>query len=179
MDTPAPGPAFIAGRRVAAAEDPRDKMDIDMTEVRSGDVVRIHYTGRLEDGTQFGSSAGDEPLELRVGAGQIISGLDKQIEGMTVGEKETVTVSVDEGYGPRDERQIEVVPRSAIPQEIGLSVGGVLQARTQDGRNIQLVVRDFDESQVTVDANHPLAGHELTFDVEVVEIVASEGSPLA
>lgn len=150
-----------------------------MTEVKSGDVVRIHYTGKLEDGTQFGSSAGDEPLEVRVGAGQIIPGLDTKIEGMTVGEKETVTIPVEEGYGERDERQVEVVPRSAIPENIELQVGGVLQAQTPDGRAVQLVVKDVDDTQVTVDANHPLAGHELTFEVEVVEIVASEGSPLA
>jgi peptidylprolyl isomerase len=150
-----------------------------MTEVKSGDVVRIHYTGKLEDGTLFGSSAGDEPLEVRVGAGQIIPGLDSKIEGMAVGEKETVTIPVEEGYGERDERQVEVVPRSAIPPNIELQVGGVLQAQTPDGRAIQLVVKDVDDSQVTVDANHPLAGHELTFEVEVVEIVASEGSPLA
>ncbi|MEX0953880.1 MAG: peptidylprolyl isomerase [Rhizobiaceae bacterium] len=150
-----------------------------MTEVKSGDVVRIHYTGKLEDGTQFGSSAGDEPLEVQVGAGQIIPGLDSKIEGMAVGEKGTVTIPVEEGYGERDERQVEVVPRSAIPPNIELAVGGVLQAQTPDGRAIQLVVKDVDDTQVTVDANHPLAGHELTFEVEVVEIVASEGSPLA
>jgi peptidylprolyl isomerase len=150
-----------------------------MTEVKSGDVVRIHYTGKLEDGTQFGTSVGEDPLELRVGAGQVISGLDERLEGMTVGEKETVTVPVEEGYGERDERQVEVLPRSAIPENIELSVGGMLQAQTQDGRQIQLVVTDFDESQVTVDANHPLAGHELTFEIEVLEVVASEGQPLA
>ncbi len=149
-----------------------------MTEVKNGDVVRIHYTGKLDDGTEFGSSAGQDPLELRVGAGQIIPGLDRQIEGMTVGEKETVTIPVEEGYGERDERQIEVVPRSSIPDTIELQVGGVLQAQTADGRAIQLTVTDFDDTQVTVDANHPLAGQQLTFDVEVVEIVASEGSPL-
>jgi peptidylprolyl isomerase len=169
----------FARRRSAAPRTPRKKTDIKMTEVKSGDVVRIHYTGKLEDGTQFGSSAGDEPLELRVGAGQIIPGLDSQIEGMTVGEKETVTIPVEQGYGERDERQVEVVPRSAIPANIDLQVGGVLQAQTPDGRAIQLVVKDFDDTQVTVDANHPLAGHDLTFEVEVVEIVASEGSPLA
>lgn len=150
-----------------------------MTEVKSGDVVRIHYTGKLEDGTQFGTSQGEEPLELRVGAGQVISGLDRQIQGMAVGAKETVTVPVDEGYGQRDEQQIQVVPRSTIPAEIDLAVGGILQAQTPDGRAVQLVVKDFDESQVTVDANHPLAGHDLTFEIEIVEIVASEGEASA
>lgn len=149
-----------------------------MTEVRSGDVVLMHYTGRLEDGTEFGSSSGGEPLELRVGAGQIIPGLDSRLDGMTVGEEETVTVPADEAYGPRDERQIHVLPRTAIPPSVDLSVGRALEATTQEGRKMQIVVTDFDDDQVTVDANHPLAGHDLTFDVRVVEIVGHEGAPL-
>ncbi len=149
-----------------------------MTEVRSGDVVRLHYTGRLEDGSEFGSSAGRDPLELRVGAGEVIAGLDSRLDGMTVGEEETVTVPVEEAYGPRDERQVHVIPRSAIPPSIDLSVGTPLQATTPEGRQIQLQVTDFDDSQVTVDANHPLAGHDLTFDLTVVEIVGREGAPL-
>ena len=150
-----------------------------MTEVKSGDVVRIHFTGKLEDGTEFGSSNGQEPLELRVGAGQIIPGLDEKIDGMTVGEKETVTIPAEQAYGQRDERQVQVLPRSAIPETIELSVGARLQATTQDGRQIELTVTDFDDDQVTVDANHPLAGHDLVFEVEVVEVVGSEGAPLA
>ena len=150
-----------------------------MTEVRSGDVVRIHFTGKLEDGTEFGSSNGQEPLELRVGAGQIIPGLDEKIDGMTVGEKETVTIPAEQAYGQRDERQVQVLPRSAIPDTIELSAGARLQATTQDGRQIELTVTDFDDDQVTVDANHPLAGHDLVFEVEVVEVVGSEGAPIA
>jgi peptidylprolyl isomerase len=148
-----------------------------MTEVRSGDVVLVHYTGRLEDGTQFGSSVGQDPLELRVGAGQVIPGLDRQLDGMTVGEEETVTVPADEAYGPRDERQIHVLPRSAIPPSIDLAVGRSLEATTQGGQKMQIVVTGFDDDQVTVDANHPLAGHDLTFDVKVVEIVGRDGAP--
>jgi len=149
-----------------------------MTEVRSGDVVLVHYTGRLEDGTQFGSSAGQDPLELRVGAGQVIPGLDRQLDGMTVGEEATVTVPADEAYGPRDERQVHVLPRSAIPATIDLSVGRALEATTREGEQMQLVVTDFDDDQVTVDANHPLAGHDLTFDVRIVEVVGREGASL-
>ncbi len=149
-----------------------------MTEIRSGDVIRIHYTGRLEDGTEFGSSEGQEPVEVRVGAGQVLPGLDRRLDGMTVGQRETVTVPAEEAYGARDERQVQVLPRSAIPDSIELAIGTGLQATTSDGRQLQLTVTDFDESQVTVDANHPLAGHELTFDIEVVELVAHEGSPL-
>ncbi len=150
-----------------------------MTEVKSGDVVRIHFTGKLEDGTEFGSSAGQEPLELKVGAGQIIPGLDARLDGMSVGEKDTVTVPAEQAYGARDERQVQVLPRSAIPANVDVSVGTRLQANTQDGRQVELTVTDFENDQLTVDANHPLAGHDLTFDVEVVEIIGSEGRPIA
>lgn len=149
-----------------------------MTEVKSGDVVRVHYTGRLEDGSEFGSSHGGDPLELRVGAGHVIPGLDRRLDGLTVGEQETLTVPVEEAYGERDEREVHVLPRSALPPSIDLSVGAPLQATTQEGRQVELVVTDFDDEQVTVDANHPLAGHDLTFDIQVVEIIGREGASL-
>jgi len=141
-----------------------------MTEVRNGDVVRIHYTAKTTDGAEFDSS-GQDPLELQVGAGQVIAGLDRRIDGMTVGETNTVTVPAEEGYGPRDEAKLRTVPRSAVPDST--DVGTRLQASTSDGRKIPLTVVDLDDEKVTVDANHPLAGQDLVFDVEVVEIVAS------
>jgi peptidylprolyl isomerase len=141
-----------------------------MTEVRNGDVVRIHYTAKTTDGAEFDSS-GQDPLELQVGAGQVIAGLDRRIDGMTVGEMNTVTVPAEEGYGPRDEAKLRTVPRSAVPDST--DVGTRLQASTRDGRKIPLTVVDLDDEKVTVDANHPLAGQDLVFDVEVVEIVAS------
>ena len=141
-----------------------------MTEVRNGDVVRIHYTAKTADGAEFDSS-GQAPLELQVGAGQIIAGLDRRIDGMTVGETKTVMVPAEEGYGPRDEANVRAVPRSAVPDST--EVGTKLQASTSDGRKIPLTVVNVDDEQVTVDANHPLAGQDLVFDVEVVEIVAS------
>lgn len=139
-----------------------------MTEVRNGDVVRIHYTARLTDGTEFDSS-GREPLELEIGAGHVIAGLDRRIDGMTVGERSTVTVPAVEGYGLRDEAQVRTVPRSAVPEDT--EVGTRLQARTRDGNKIALVVLNLDDEQVTVDANHPLAGQDLVFEIEVVEVV--------
>ena len=139
-----------------------------MTEVKNGDVVRVHYTAKLTDGTEFDSSAGREPLEFRVGAGQVISGLDRRMDGMTVGEKSTVTVPAEEGYGLRDEAQVQTVPRSAVPEDT--EVGSRLQANTPDGRKIPLTVVDLDEERATVDANHPLAGQDLVFDIEVVEV---------
>jgi peptidylprolyl isomerase len=141
-----------------------------MTEVRNGDVVRIHYTAKTTDGAEFDSS-GQDPLEVQVGAGQVIAGLDRRIDGMTVGEVNRVTVPAEEGYGPRDEAMLRTVPRSAVPDST--DVGTRLQASTRDGRKIPLTVVDLDDEKVTVDANHPLAGQDLVFDVEVVEIVAS------
>jgi peptidylprolyl isomerase len=141
-----------------------------MTEVRNGDVVRIHYTAKTTDGAELDSS-GQDPLELQIGAGQVIAGLDRRIDGMTVGEMNTVTVPAEEAYGPRDEAKVQTVPRSAVPGTT--EVGARLQASTRDGRKIPLTVVGLDDEKVTVDANHPLAGQNLVFDVEVVEIVAS------
>ncbi|KFB09581.1 FKBP-type peptidyl-prolyl cis-trans isomerase [Nitratireductor basaltis] len=144
-----------------------------MGQAKSGDTVRVHYTGRLEDGTQFDSSEGRDPLQFQVGGGQIIPGLEKQIEGMNEGDKATVTVPADEAYGPRDERQVQTVPRSAFPADLDLKMGASLQATTPEGRQIPLTVVGMSDDDVTVDANHPLAGHDLVFDVELVEIVAA------
>lgn len=144
-----------------------------MTEVKTGDVVRIHYTGKLSDGTVFDSSEGREPLEFQVGAGQIIPGLDREVEGMNVGDADTVIVSAAEAYGAHDDQQVQVVPRSAVPDTIELERGARLQAQTPDGQEIALTVVDFDDSQVTVDANHPLAGQDLTFEIKVMEVVAA------
>jgi peptidylprolyl isomerase len=145
----------------------------DMTEVKSGDVVRIHYTGKLDDGTVFDSSQGREPLEFEVGAGQIIPGLERQVEGLTVGARETINVPALEAYGPHDDAQVQVVPRDAVPQTIELEHGARLQAQTSDGRQIALTVVDFDDTQVTLDANHPLAGKDLIFEIEIVEVLAA------
>ncbi|MBN7757500.1 peptidylprolyl isomerase [Nitratireductor aquimarinus] len=143
-----------------------------MSQVKSGDVVRIHYTGKLADGTQFDSSAGREPLEFKVGSGQIIPGLDRQIQGMKQGESGTLTIPAAEAYGARDENQVQVVPRTALPPEMEVQVGSNLQATTPDGNQISLTVVGVSEAEITVDANHPLAGHDLVFEIEIVEVVA-------
>jgi peptidylprolyl isomerase len=142
-----------------------------MTEVKNGDIVRIHYTAKLADGTEFDSSAGKEPLEFQVGVGQIIPGLDRRIGGMAVGERSTVTVPAAEGYGPRDEAQVQTVPRAAVPEDV--DVGARLQANTPDGRQVVLTVVHLDSEQATVDANHPLAGEDLLFEIEVLEVIGS------
>ncbi|GAA6201903.1 peptidylprolyl isomerase [Aquicoccus sp. SU-CL01552] len=142
-----------------------------MTTVKTGDTVRIHYTGTLTDGSRFDSSEGREPLEFTVGAGQIIPGLDSAIPGMTVGEEKTVAVPCDEAYGPVNPDARQSVPREGIPDDIPLEIGSRLQMQTPDGQAVPVTVVAADDATVTLDANHPLAGQDLTFAIALVEIV--------
>lgn len=144
-----------------------------MAEVKNGDIVRLHYVGRLRDGTQFGSSEGKEPIEFKVGAGQVISGLDREVDGMAVGDRATVKIAAADAYGPRDESQVQVIPREVIPEAIEVRPGVRLQANTREGNQVELTVTEIGEDGVTVDANHPLAGHDLIFDIEVIEVIAA------
>ena len=141
-----------------------------MSEVKSGDKVRIHYKGTLADGTVFDSSEGRDPLEFTVGAGQVIVGMDKEMVGMTVGEKKTIVAVAEEAYGPRQDDAQQDVPREMIPAEIPLEVGMQLQMQSPQGPVIPVSVVAIGEETVTLDANHMLAGKDLTFDIELVEI---------
>lgn len=142
-----------------------------MTRAKSGDTVTIHYVGTLDDGTQFDSSKGKDPLRFTLGSGQIIPGLDNAVQDMTVGDTETVTIKADEAYGGHDPAKVQQVPRNMIPAEIDLKVGVQLSGQTPTGEQISFTVTDVEAETVTVDANHPLAGKDLTFEVELVEIV--------
>lgn len=142
-----------------------------MTQAKAGDTVRIHYTGTLNDGTQFDSSTGREPLQFTLGSGEVINGLDAEIQGMEVGTTSTVAIPSAEAYGPHDPGKIQKVERNRIPDEIELKLGLQLGARTQDGQQLTFTVIDIADEEVTVDANHPLAGKDLNFEVELVEIV--------
>ena len=142
-----------------------------MTQAKSGDTVRIHYTGTLDDGTQFDSSAGRDPLEFALGAGQVIPGFDNAVDGMAVGDSKTVTIPAHEAYGERHEQLVQEVSRAALPDEIEPAVGMQLQSQSPEGQVMMLVVTDVGEESITVDANHPLAGQALTFAIELVEIV--------
>ena len=144
-----------------------------MTQVKTGDTVHIHYTGTLNDGTTFDSSEGREPLSFQVGSGQIIPGLDSAIPGMTVGDKKTVNVACDEAYGQVNPEMTQAVPRADIPADIPLETGPRLQMQTQNGQVIPVTVTAVDDSTVTLDANHPLAGQDLTFNIELVKIDAA------
>jgi peptidylprolyl isomerase len=142
-----------------------------MTQAKTGDTVRINYTGRLTDGTEFDSSTGREPLQFTLGAGEVIRGLEDQLTGMEVGEKSTVTIPPEAAYGPHRPEAVQTVDRASVPANIDLAIGTQLQARTQDGRVVPLTVVGVDAATVQLDANHPLAGKDLVFDVELVEIV--------
>lgn len=141
-----------------------------MTQVKSGDTVRVHYKGTLTDGQTFDSSEGKDPLEFTVGSGQIIPGLDAAVEGMTVGDKKTVEVSVDQAYGQPDPNAQQAVPRTDIPEDIPLDLGTQLQVQTPQGQVMPVTVVEVTDEQVVLDANHPLAGKDLTFAIEVVDI---------
>ena len=141
-----------------------------MTQVKSGDKVRLHYTGTLADVTVFDSSDGREPLEFTQGSGQIIPGLDQAIPGMAVGDKKTVEVPADQAYGQPHPNARQDIPRSEIPDSIPLEVGIQLQMQAPDGQAIPVRVVALTDDTVTLDANHPLAGKDLTFAIELVSI---------
>ncbi len=141
-----------------------------MTQAKSGDTVRIHYTGTLDDGTEFDSSAGHDPLEFALGGGQVIPGFDSAVDGMTVGESKSVTIPPEEAYGERHEQLVQQVPKSALPDEIEPAVGMQLQSQSPEGQVMHLVVTEVADDSITVDGNHPLAGQSLTFAIELVEI---------
>lgn len=144
-----------------------------MTEVKSGDTVQIHYTGTLKDGTTFDSSQGRDPLEFVVGSGQIIPGLDSALPGMSEGDKKVVQVPSDEAYGPVNPEMRQAVPREGIPADIPLDPGTQLQMQTPEGQALPVTVVEVDETTVTLDANHPLAGKDLQFDIELVKIASA------
>lgn len=142
-----------------------------MSQAKKGDTVRVHYTGKLKDGKVFDSSRQDDPLELELGAGQFVTGFEAAVEGMVPGESKSVEVPAEEAYGQRQDFKILEFYRNMLPASVEPKVGGQMQLQTQDGRAVPAVVTRVSESTVTVDVNHPLAGRDLIFDVELLEIV--------
>lgn len=136
--------------------------------IENGKIVDVHYTGKLNDGSVFDSSEGREPLRFEVGSGQIIPGFESAIMGKVVGDKVTVTISPSEAYGESREELFVSIPNERLPGEV--QVGQVLEATSQDGRSSQVVVHEVNEDHVIINGNHPLAGKELVFDIEVVSI---------
>jgi peptidylprolyl isomerase len=144
-----------------------------MQQVKAGDVVKVHYTGKLTSGEQFDSSAGREPLEFTVGAGQMIKGFDAALPGMVKGDKKTINIPAEEGYGERVEEAIIEFPMENVPADMKLEPGMTLTLSNQQGQPVPVVVVEVKQDVVVLDANHFLAGQELVFDIELVEI--SEG----
>ncbi len=138
---------------------------------KAGDTVRIHYTGTLADGSTFDSSEGRDPLEFTLGAGQVIPGFDKAVTGMTTGESQTVEIPADDAYGQPDPNGVQSFPRDKVPDDIPLDLGTRLQLAGPQGQPIMVTVTEVSETEVILDANHPLAGKDLTFEIELVEIV--------
>jgi peptidylprolyl isomerase len=141
-----------------------------MSQAKRGDTVHVHYTGRLDDGSVFDTSEGREPLTFQLGKAMVVPGFEKAVTGMAVGEKKTVTFPSDEAYGPRLEQLTFTVPRENLPSGYDPQEGEMLRMETKDGRQMDVVVTSAGEGSVKLDANHPLAGHDLTFDVELVKI---------
>ncbi len=143
-----------------------------MAAVKQGDVVRIHYTGKLRDGSVFDSSQGREPLEFTVGAGHVIKGMDDGMLGLEVGQSKLLEILCEEAYGPVNPEARQTIPRESIPADIPLEVGIQLQMQSPDGHVMPVTVVEVAEAAVTLDANHQLAGEDLIFDVELVSINA-------
>jgi peptidylprolyl isomerase len=142
-----------------------------MAQVKNGDVVKVHYTGKLTNGEQFDSSTGREPLEFTVGAGQMIKGFDAAMPGMEVGEKKTINISAEDAYGERSEEAVIPFPKENIPADMKLEPGMQLNLTNQQGQPVPVIVMEVQEDVVLLDANHFLAGEALVFDIELVEIV--------
>ncbi|MDD3433442.1 MAG: peptidylprolyl isomerase [Tepidiphilus sp.] len=137
---------------------------------KAGDTVQVHYTGKFDDGSVFDSSAGREPLEFTVGSGQVIPGFEQAVEGMAVGQTKTVTIPAAEAYGDRVAEAVLQVPREQLPPDLEPEVGQRLVMQSRDGRQIPIVVVEVTEDSITIDANHPLAGRDLTFEIELVSV---------
>jgi FKBP-type peptidyl-prolyl cis-trans isomerase 2 len=142
-----------------------------MAQVKSGDKINVHYTGRLTDGTLFDSSEGREPLEFQVGSGMVIKGFDEGVTGMSIGEKKTVYIPATEAYGDMDPNYLAVFNKEEIPSDIPYEVGMQLNMH-QDGTGqvMPVAVVEVTDTTITLDANHPLAGKDLIFDLELVSI---------
>jgi FKBP-type peptidyl-prolyl cis-trans isomerase 2 len=146
-------------------------------QAKTGDTVKVHYTGRLQDGTVFDTSVGSEPLEFTLGQGQVIPGFEQAVIGMQVGESKTVTVPVDQAYGPRRDDMILEVSRDELPEDLEPVVGMLLQMNQGDGGIMIVTIIEVSETTIKIDANNPLAGQDLTFDIELVDIGESQSSP--
>lgn len=141
-----------------------------MTQAKTGDTVKIHYTGRLKDGTVFDSSQGRDPLEFTLGSGMVIPGFDQGVTGMNVGESRQIEIPADQAYGPHHPQLVGQIPTEHLPPDLQPEVGMGLRLQRPDGQPIDAMVTEVSPEAVTVDANHPLAGQDLFFALELVDV---------
>ena len=140
---------------------------------KRGDRVKVHYTGSLEDGTVFDSSAGREPLGFVIGSGQVIAGFDEALLGMSVGERKTVSIPVEKAYGPRKDELVLNAPLDQVPPDLKPEIGMMLEVGGMAGELMRVVVTDISDTHIVLDANPPLAGKDLIFQIELVECLAA------
>lgn len=145
-----------------------------MQQVKNGDTVKVHYTGRLTDGEVFDSSDGKEPLEFEVGSGMVIKGFDDGVMGMSVGDKKTINIHVNDAYGPKNEEMLIEFSKDRFPPDMVPEVGMPLTMSNGSGQNFRVIITEVKDDAVMLDANHPLAGEDLVFDLELVEISGSK-----
>jgi FKBP-type peptidyl-prolyl cis-trans isomerase SlpA len=145
-----------------------------MNQVTVNSTVKVHYTGKLADGEVFDTSDGKEPREFTLGQGQLIPGFEKGLIDMKLNEKKTINMTKDDAYGEVNETLIQEVKKTDLPQDMEPKVGMGLVSKSPDGQEINLMVVEVKEETIVIDGNHPLAGRDLIFDLEVVEIIASE-----
>ena len=141
-----------------------------MQPAKKGDKVKVHYHGKLTNGNTFDSSEGREPLEFEIGGGMVIAGFDDGVTGMIIGEKKTINIPADQAYGPKQEEMIMEFPKDRFPADMVPEVGMQLNMSNGSGQNFPVVIVELKEEIVVLDANHPLAGEELVFDLELIEI---------
>lgn len=140
------------------------------TVVKDGDLVAVHYTGTLEDDTVFDTSAEREPLEFSIGAGGLVKGFEEAVIGMAVGDKKTFTVLSEDAYGPHNTEHVVEVPRSQLPADLKPQIGMMLDGQRDDGAKTTVLIVAVSKDTIVIDGNHPLAGRDLTFNIELVEI---------
>lgn len=141
-----------------------------MSQAKQGSTVKVHYTGKLTNEQIFDSSREREPLEFTIGAGQMIPGFDTAVDGMAIGDNKQVTIPADEAYGARNEEAVFKLPKTQLPEDLEPQVGMQLQASREDGQTQALLIVGVEETEVVLDANHPLAGEDLIFDIELVSV---------
>ena len=142
-----------------------------MAQAKNADTVKVQYTGKLEDGTVFDSNINRDALKFEIGQSQVIRGFEEAVIGMNPGDSKTATIPADKAYGPRSEEMVLEVDRDQVPQDMELEVGQRLQVPQPAGQPILVTVTQLSEKSVTLDGNHPLAGKDLTFDIQLIEIV--------